>query len=323
VTAETRPETVAVIIAAYNASATIARAISSALAEPEAAEIIVIDDASTDDTVQCARAADDGSGRLRIITQPRNSGPSAARNRAIRESVSPWITILDADDFFLPGRLSGLLKFSAGNDFIADNMWQVREDALDGPRRKLLNESFSTAKTISFSEFVLSNITRKKTQREELGFIKPLIKRSFLAEHNIWYQEHMRLGEDYELYARSLALGARMYLVPAQGYVSVVRSDSLSGKHSEEDLLHLRDCDDLLQNSCPLSEADKSALRQHYLSIDCRLQWRLLILAVKDRDIRAGFLTFLRPHPVPLYLTGKLWEQFLIRIFGKIRRTSL
>jgi succinoglycan biosynthesis protein ExoU len=319
VTADARPGTVAVIIAAYNAGATIARAVTSALAEPEAAEIIVIDDASTDDTAARARAVDDGSGRLIILTQARNGGPSAARNRAIRESISPWITVLDADDFFLPGRLKGLLQFADGNDFVADNIWQVQEDAIEGPRRKLLDESFTMARTINFSEFVLSNITRKRKQRKELGFIKPLILRSFLDAHNIRYQEHMRLGEDYELYARSLALGARLYLVPAQGYVSVMRSDSLSGKHSEEDLLRLRDCDDNLRDSLPLSKTDRDALRRHYLSVDCRLQWRLLILAVKNRDVRAVLLTFLRPPPIPLYLAGMLWDELMVRAFGKVR----
>ena len=94
---------VAIIIAAYNAEDTIARAIHSALAEAEVAEVIVIDDASTDNTVKRAQEAKDGSGRLHVLLQPNQAGPSAARNRAIRESTSPWISILDADDFLLPG----------------------------------------------------------------------------------------------------------------------------------------------------------------------------------------------------------------------------
>ncbi len=316
-TAEFRSETATVIIAAYNARDTIARAVSSALAEPEASEVIVVDDASTDDTALCAHAADDGSGRLVILTQSRNCGPSAARNWAIRESTSPWISILDADDFFLPGRLKKLLELSDGNDFIADNMWQVQQNAITSPQRKLLNNSLELARVISFKEFVLSNETHKKAERKELGFIKPIIRRRFLSTHNIWYQEHMRLGEDYELYARSLALGARMYLAPTQGYVYVFRSNSLSGQHTEEDLLHLRDCNIVMQKNLSLSETDKDALRQHYLSIDCRLQWRLLIRAIKNRDARAALSTFLRPFPVPFYLMGRLWEQLILRTIGK------
>ena len=139
------------------------------------------------------------------------------------------------------------------------------------------------------------------------------MRRSFLEAHGLHYQESMRLGEDYELYARALALGAKLLLVPAQGYVSVVRAQSLSGNHSEEDLRQLRDCDENLMTLPRLNTADKQALRKHYLSIDCRLQWRLLILAVKERKGRKALASFLRPLPVPLYLLRQLLEQIILR----------
>ena len=59
---------VCVIIAAKNAADTIARAIRSALQEPRDAELIVVDDGSSDSTAQTSRAADDGSGRLKVVT---------------------------------------------------------------------------------------------------------------------------------------------------------------------------------------------------------------------------------------------------------------
>ncbi len=314
---------ICVIIASYNAQTTIARAITSALAEPEAVEVVVVDDASTDKTVEAAYKADDGSGRLSIVVQPQNAGPSAARNRAIRESKASWIAILDADDFFLPGRLKGLLAYADQADFIADDMWQVPEQDVNGPRRSLLDNRLAKPKFISFADFVLSNVTGKRN-RAELGFIKPLIRRQFLDTNHIRYQEHMRLGEDFELYARSLALGARLLLVPAQGYVSVVRRDSLSGKHTEADLLNLRNCDGVLIKEVNLPHTDKAALRKHYVCVDCRLQWRLLILAVKNRDIKAAFMTFLRPWPVPFYLFKQLTVQFFLRTFlGKNNSISL
>ena len=306
---------VCVIIAAYNAAGTLARAVESALAEPEVAEVVVVDDASTDNTLAAARSADDGTGRLKIIIQPINSGPSAARNRAIAESISPWIAVLDADDFFVPGRFKTLLEFSESADFIADDMWQVDEGAVDGPKKNLLGSALTKPETIDFKTFVLSNVTRAKRERAELGFIKPLMRRHFMKSHALHYQEHMRLGEDYELYARALGLGARLLLIPQQGYVSVVRPNSLSGQHSETDLLNLRNCGDALRTNVALSRSEKRALRRHYLSVDCRLQWRLLITAVKQRNIHAALATFLRPYPVPLYLCNQLLQQLYRRIF--------
>ena len=279
--------------------------------------MIVIDDASTDNTVKRAQEAKDGSGRLHVLLQPKNAGPSAARNRAIRESTSPWISILDADDFLLPGRTRGLLAYADEADLIADDLWQVPEDNINGPRRSLLGISLENPRPVSFNEFVLSNITQKGRLRGELGFIKPLMRRAFLDKHNIRYLEHMRLGEDYELYARALAHGARLLLTPAQGYISVMRKNSLSALHSETDLLHLRDCDDGLLGIPDLSKEDCNALRKHYLDMDCRLQWRLLIKAVKQRDAMAALRTFMRPYPVPLSNMQLLLEQAFIRTFRR------
>jgi len=311
--------TITVIISAYNAEATLGRAITSALQQPEAAEVIVIDDASTDHTVKKARAADDGTGRLKIISLSSNSGPSAARNRAIKESRAPWIAILDADDFFLPGRLQQLLKFADAADIIADDLWRVDEYDIDGPRTLFLGDLLPEARFITFAEFVNSNISDRRRQRGELGFIKPIMRRSFLEKHGLRYQENMRLGEDYELYARALALGAKLYLMPAQGYVSVVRAQSLSGRHSENDLLQLRNCDIALAALPSLTNDDKKALHKHYLSIDCRLQWRLLILAVKERHWGSAMRTFMRPLPVPLYLGQQLLEQLVLRLGKKLK----
>lgn len=108
------PTNVCIIIAAKNAADTITRAIASALAEPEAAEVIVIDDGSTDDTARTARAADDGSGRLNVIRFEENRGPAAARNHAIAISQSPLLGVLDADDFFFRVDFASCFQRMAG-----------------------------------------------------------------------------------------------------------------------------------------------------------------------------------------------------------------
>ncbi len=308
---------ITVIIAAYNAEATIKRAILSALGEPQVTEIVVVDDASTDNTVEVARGCDDGSGRLKVFVQDKNAGPSAARNRALRETHAPWVTVLDSDDFILPGRMAGLLAFADGYDLIADDMFQVNEHDIDGPRRLLLGDSVSFPMDVDLTAFVLSNVTQENRERAELGFIKPLMRRAFLNKHHLIYRENMRLGEDYELYARALGLGAKMIVVAAQGYVSVVRGNSLSSNHSEHDLLHLRNADDGLMRDLMLTPQAYQSLYNHRISIDCRLQWRLMIMAVKERDIVAFIRTFAHHPTVTLSLLGQLWEQFRIRVLKK------
>lgn len=308
---------ITVIIAAYNAEKTIGRAILSALAEDEVSEIVVVDDASTDSTANVARGYDDGSGRIKVFVQGKNAGPAAARNLALRESSAPWVTVIDSDDFILPGRMAGLLAHATDYDFVADDMYQVDEENVEGPRRLLLGDKISFPMVVGLTDFVMSNVTDKNRERAELGFIKPLMRRSFLEKHHLAYCENMRLGEDYELYARALGNGARMIILEAQGYVSVVRTTSLSSSHSEHDLLQLRNSDDALMRDLVLTPQAYEIFRRHRISIDCRLQWRLLINAVKERDIIAILRTFTHSPKVSLFLLEQLWGQFRVRILKR------
>lgn len=93
----------AVIIPAFNASATLRQAVDSVLAQTYAAhEIIVIDDGSTDTTAEVARSY---GTRVTLISQG-NSGVSAARNAGARAASAEWLCFLDADDWYYPERLA-------------------------------------------------------------------------------------------------------------------------------------------------------------------------------------------------------------------------
>src|ERR1044071_5288346 len=85
------------------------RAVESVRAQdvPESLEIIIVNDGSVDETESVLRSlAHDET--IRCITQE-NSGPSSARNLAIRESRGEWIAFLDGDDYWLPGKLKAQL----------------------------------------------------------------------------------------------------------------------------------------------------------------------------------------------------------------------
>ncbi len=162
------------IIAARNAARTIPAAIASALREPEVAEVVVVDDASTDDTAKVARAADDGSGRLSVMRLDINKGPSFARNAAIAGSNSPFISILDADDFFLEGRFRRLFA-STDWDFAADNIMLIRDDTATDVSKIVAPPFSADPEFLDFERFIEGNISRRRVQRGELGFLKPVI----------------------------------------------------------------------------------------------------------------------------------------------------
>jgi len=312
-------DTVAVVIACHDSAGTIGRAVRSALAQAEAAEVIVVDDASGDASAAAALEADDGSGRLVLLRQPVNRGPAAARNRGMAAARSPWLAILDADDFLLPGRLAGMLRHAHDADIVADDPWRVREEAVDGPREAVLG--LKTPRRITFAEFVDGNVSRPARPGREWGFVQPLVRRRFFEAHALMHQEHLRLGEDYELYARALALGARFVMLPPQGYVCVCREGSLSGRHSVDDLRRLRDCDAALAMLPGLSAADRTALRRHATSIECRVQWRLFVAAIERGHLVRAAACFAAPWPLPAHLIWMLGWRLGHRVGERFRGT--
>jgi succinoglycan biosynthesis protein ExoU len=304
-----------VLIAARNRSDTIERAVSSALVQDEVRTVIVVDDGSSDDTAARSRECDPEGGRV-VVERLRSSlGPAAARNIALGLSRAPWVAILDGDDFFLPGRIGTLLAKAGEWDFVADDLLEVQEGRLDEqtPAPVLFGgrpEPFA----LDFEQFVLGNVGRHGALRREFGFLKPLIRRSFLDRHQLRYDEALRLGEDYALYARALAAGARFLILPTGGgYVSVVRAGSLSATHSRQDLERLRDSDAELLNA-KMSASEHRALRKHYSSVDCRVQWLAVIEAVKSRQYRAFIAAFCRSPKVSTYLAARLIEELHARI---------
>jgi glycosyltransferase involved in cell wall biosynthesis len=98
---DTRP-LVSVLIPAFNSEAYLAKALASATAQTYAPlEVILVDDGSTDRTLEIARSWGRG---VRVFDQP-NRGSGAARNRGLDEASGQYIAFLDADDLWHPRKI--------------------------------------------------------------------------------------------------------------------------------------------------------------------------------------------------------------------------
>ncbi len=291
---------ICVIIPAYNAEATIADAVRSALAQPEVAELCVIDDASTDATAQTAQDAAAGDPRLTVISRSHNIGPAAARNIAIAESTAPYLSVLDADDYLMPGRF-GRLDLTSEADIVADNIVFVPEARPD----LLAPEELPAApdqppRALDLADFIRGNLSLPGQPRGELGFLKPVISRAFLDRHGLRYNAALRLGEDCDLYLRMFLDGARFRLQRDIGYVARVRHDSLSGRHRAEDLGNLLSAAEQL---APMVARDPKAapLFRAYLT---EIRARYLLRDFLDVKRRAGLAAALRHSARPLSNLG-------------------
>ncbi len=102
---------VCVIVPAYNRAEMLRRSLHSVLAQRPAspAEVIVVDDGSSDETARVA--AEMGAT---VISHEHNQGLSAARNTGLHATSCPWVAFLDSDDEWLPDHLA--------------HLWELRED---------------------------------------------------------------------------------------------------------------------------------------------------------------------------------------------------
>jgi glycosyltransferase involved in cell wall biosynthesis len=117
-----------VIIPAFNAAATLTRAIESVRTQSwPAHEIIVVDDGSSDATADIARQYGDA---VRLIRQA-NSGVSVARNAGASAATGDWLAFLDADDWYEPDRIklhAEWIAEDAALDFLTGD-YEYRDEA--------------------------------------------------------------------------------------------------------------------------------------------------------------------------------------------------
>ncbi|HTP45375.1 MAG TPA: glycosyltransferase family A protein [Casimicrobiaceae bacterium] len=125
---------VSVVIPAYNVAWCIRRAVDSVLGQDfRRCELIVVNDGSTDRTAEVLAAYGE---KLRAIDQP-NRGMSAARNAGIRSAGGMYIAFLDADDWWLPGKISRQVELMESRPEVGFCSTAARVEDGDG---RLLNQ---------------------------------------------------------------------------------------------------------------------------------------------------------------------------------------
>jgi glycosyltransferase involved in cell wall biosynthesis len=105
-------ELISVIVPAYNSKMHIEESLNSVKEQfYQNWEMIIVDDCSTDNTVEVVEKYIKNDRRIRLIKLEKNSGPALARNRAIKEAQGRYIAFLDADDLWLPEKLNKQIMF--------------------------------------------------------------------------------------------------------------------------------------------------------------------------------------------------------------------
>ena len=185
--------TISVVIPMYNAQPFLADTIRSILSQTVTHfELLIVDDGSTDSSLDIARSFADP--RIRILDGQINRGQSCAQNRGLREARGEYIAILGADDIALPNRLATQAAFLDSHSDVS-----------------LVGTSYFTLN----SDGICTQIdvpAEPVAVRWRLLFGNPIaapavmLRRSILAEIGS-FDESIRFGEDWELWGRIAAHG--------------------------------------------------------------------------------------------------------------------
>lgn len=193
---------VSIITPAYEAAGYVAEAIASVMAQTwRDWEMIVADDASSDDTA--ALVAGVGDQRVHVLRGERNRGPAGARNLALAAAGGELVAFLDADDRLLPRYLETMVALyeseqrrSADVGIIACDATIVRPD---GPLDRTYQALHGFPGGASMTDLLRSNSV----------FVCTLCPRA-LVEQLGGFSEECRGSEDHDLWLRILQSGYRI-----------------------------------------------------------------------------------------------------------------
>jgi glycosyltransferase involved in cell wall biosynthesis len=240
-----------IVVPAYNAASTLAETLDALLAQELSAwECVIVDDGSTDRTLEIARDYEKRDRRFRAVHQA-NSGTAGAYNRGVGEAHGEYVVMCSADDILLPEHLSTFGSFmdsNPGYDIYSSNgyLWHPGEsrDLIYYDTRSREPHSKSLADVIRVCFYSVGAVFRRELLAVTGGF------------------RSETFGEDYDFWLRSMALGARHRFIPAP--LSMFRTTP-SQKSANLEAMYRSDIRLVteLRDTYPLSDEERSAVDEN------------------------------------------------------------
>ena len=186
---------VSVIVPVYNASQYIGRTLDSIIAQDfDSFEIIVIDDGSTDDSLEIINQCLDGCEMPHKVIHQENAGVSVARNVGIEESKGDYLAFVDADDHISKNHLSSL--YNGRTDFSLTLYAKEEGD-------KLTSLDTYSQDLISTYDFIKMELNMQIT----FNFFQLLYRSAIIKDNNIRFTPGTVYGEDTEFAHKALSFG--------------------------------------------------------------------------------------------------------------------
>jgi len=191
------PPKISIIMPVYNGASFIGDSIHSVLAQTHQDwELIIIDDGSTDGSRKIVESFKDA--RIQYDYQE-NAGVSAARNKAIRLSQGKWLAFIDADDVWLPEKLSAQLPFCSSSDLVFSDCYFIKEGTQT-------TELFSASSSIPANRD--PGLSYLLSHNNFIPLLTVIAKKESVVAAGM-FDHGIKHGEDFDLWLRMKAQGAQ------------------------------------------------------------------------------------------------------------------
>lgn len=204
---------VSIIIPVYNLASYIEACLASVSAQTFADfEAIVIDDGSTDDSLETIRRHAAADGRF-VVVHTENRGVARARERALSEARGEWIAFLDGDDLWEPDMLERLVEASEGCDIVCCDYKRISPGGGESPVHS------RHVQDLAGEDFLI----RTLAMTDSVALWARLYRRELFAGLQHY---PMRLGEDLLLNIQIGCRRPRVHHIDYAGYGYVQRAGS-------------------------------------------------------------------------------------------------
>ena len=186
---------VSVLMPAYNAEKYLGEAITSILNQTFSDfELIIIDDASTDNTAKIIKSFDDK--RVKYFRNKQNSGVTVSLNNGLKHCCGEFVARMDADDICFPTRFEKQVsKLQEGYDIVGTNIIFIDEK---GEKQGIRTYS--------------NNIDSVIRMESPLAHPSVMFRKDFLQKTG-WYRTEYNSAEDYDLWIRFYTNNARFFII--------------------------------------------------------------------------------------------------------------
>jgi glycosyltransferase involved in cell wall biosynthesis len=230
---------VSVIIPVYNAEEYVTSAVESALQFPEVKEVLLIEDASPDNSLEVCKELEMRYARVKLLQHPDrgNHGAGASRNLGLANASCHYIAFLDADDFYLPNRFEVDKRVFAENP-AADGVYNALGVYYYSEHAESIYKSISGQELTTITEYIDSIKLFESFIGLGPGYghfhLDGLtIKKEILEKIDLWFNPALRLHQDTEFRIR-LTYTARLF--PGEIKAPTVKR----GVHGENRIINIQ-----------------------------------------------------------------------------------